>query len=104
MKQQYMGGENERGQRTYPPFYDELSFSSRDSIPSLFEQKLSSEKHLLMKKYRSSRAFSFTLLILLTIFLILLTFAAANLGFTIVTISLLGILYFFAAKLYISLK
>jgi hypothetical protein len=41
---------------------------------------------------------------LLTIFLILLTFAAANLGFTIVTISLLGILYFFAAKLYISLK
>lgn len=104
MRQQYMGGENERGQRISPPSYDENFTYSQDSLPSLFEQKLSSEKSLLMKKYCSSRLFSLVVLILLTILLILLAFAAANLGFTIGTISLLAILYFFAAKLYISLK
>jgi hypothetical protein len=104
MRQQYRSGENERGQTSYPPFYNENFTYPQDSIPSLFEQKLSSEKHLLMKKYRSSRLFSLVVLILLTIILILLAFAAANLGFTIGTISLLAILYFFAIKLYITLK
>ena len=103
MRQQYMGGENERGQRIYPPFYDENFTYPQDSISSSFEQKLSSRKFLLKKKYRAYRLFSLILLFILTLLLVLIMFIS-NIYFNMFLITLLAILYYCAIKLYITIK
>ncbi len=106
MRQQYMSGENERVDRqtTYPPFYNENFTYLQDTLPSSFEQKLSSENSSLMKKYRSSRLFSFILLIIITIFSGLIMFPIWNLIVFMILLFMLVILYFWAIKLYVTIK
>jgi hypothetical protein len=103
MRQQYMSGENERGQRIYSPFYDENFTYPQDSLPSLFEQKLLSKKFLLKKKYRAYRLFSLILLFILTLLLGLLMLIS-NIYFNLLLITLLAILYSCALKLYLTIK
>src|SRR5262249_52675794 len=101
---QHMSGENERvyRQTTYSPFYDENFIHPRDDTIIPFEQKLSSRDTLLIKKYHSSRLFSFILLIIGTLSLTLLIFVWPILA--IIVIPLLGILYYSAIKLYVTIK
>jgi NADH:ubiquinone oxidoreductase subunit 3 (subunit A) len=96
-----MSGENERGQRIYPPFYDEFFSSPRDALPSPFEQKLSARNTPLTMRYRLVRFLFLIFVIIATIILVPMMFVFTDIRAIMLFAIVLIILYYFVVKLYI---
>lgn len=104
MTQQHMSGENERGQRIYPPLSDENFLSPQDSIPSPFEQKLSARNTPLTRRYRLARFLFLIFVIIATIILVPMMFVFTDIRAIMLFAIAIIILYYFVIKLYILKK